>query len=106
MGKVPSEVMRRVRSFKKEASLLVPIDRLIVFGSFARGESGPDSDVDMIIVSRGFAGMGFLKRSVGLRLLWRRGVPVDMICLTPEEFEDGRRKTSLVSMAVEEGIEA
>jgi len=106
VGKIPAEVMRRVMAFKKEASRLVPIERLIIFGSFARGEDRPDSDVDMIIVSKGFAGVGFLKRPVGLRLLWRRGVPVDMICLTPEEFEDGRRKTSLVSMAVKEGVEA
>jgi predicted nucleotidyltransferase len=106
MGKLPPEVMRRVRAFKNEASRLVPIDRLIVFGSYARGDSGPDSDVDMIIVSRTFAGMGFLKRSVGLRLLWRRGVPVDMICLTPEEFEETKRRISLVSVAVEEGVEA
>jgi predicted nucleotidyltransferase len=106
MGNVPADVMRRVRAFKSEASRLVPIDRLIVFGSYARGDRRPDSDVDMIIVSRAFAGVSFLKRSVKLRLLWKTGIPVDMICLTPEEFEEKRRRVSLVSVAVEEGVEA
>lgn len=106
MGKLQADLMDRVKSFKKKASRLYQIDRLIVFGSSVRGSRKRDSDVDMIVVSKGFEGMGFLKRPVELRLLWRRGVPLDLICLTPEEFKELKRKVSLVSIAIKEGVEA
>ncbi|HEY3354177.1 MAG TPA: nucleotidyltransferase domain-containing protein [Polyangia bacterium] len=32
------------------------LERLVLFGSYARGEAGPDSDVDVLVVVRGLTG--------------------------------------------------
>jgi len=44
-------------------------------------------------------------RARGLHKYRDPDMPVDSICYTPEEFEEKRKQVSLVSLAVEEGIE-
>lgn len=61
-------------------------DKIILFGSHARGEAGPDSDVDLLIVIPPHGS----KRERVIKLyglLAGMGVPKDVIVVTPEEFE-------------------
>jgi predicted nucleotidyltransferase len=61
-------------------------ERVILFGSQARGEGGPDSDVDLLVVMdvRGSKRMKAVEIGVALRDI---RVPKDIIVTTPEEFE-------------------
>ena len=60
------------------------IVRIVPFGSVARGEDTPESDVDVVVsfapddVPRGFAGFGFLD-DLEKELAARLGRPVDLI---------------------------
>lgn len=84
-------------------SLLQP-EHIIVFGSQARGDASEDSDLDVIIVSQRFAEVKAPNRRTLLsRHIWRDR-SVDVICLTPEEFERLRKWAGVVSTACEEGI--
>jgi uncharacterized protein len=59
--------------------------RVILFGSCARGEAGPDSDVDLLIVMP-VKGPKHRKQ-VEIRLALRDiRVPKDIIVTTPEDF--------------------
>jgi uncharacterized protein len=70
-------VKRIVRKFHPE--------KIILFGSQARGDAGPDSDVDLLIVMP-VAGSKRDKR-VEIRLaLHDIKVPKDILISTPEEF--------------------
>ena len=70
-------VQRIVRKFKPE--------QVILFGSHARGEAGPDSDVDLLVVMD-FEGTARDKR-VEIRLaLHDFSSPLDIIVARPEEF--------------------
>ncbi len=90
-----------IRKFKES----IGVSRAIVFGSFARGEFGEDSDIDLLLVSEKFRGKSFIQRSKGLWLKWDLGLPVDFICFTPEEFKKLKKEVSIVSEAIREGIE-
>ena len=76
--KIRQMVNRIIREFHPE--------RIILFGSHARGDAGPDSDVDLLVVMA----VEGSKREAQLRV---RGVlhdiriPKDVIVSTPEEFE-------------------
>ncbi len=61
-----------------------PRSLIILFGS--RGEGRPDSDYDILVVldSEG----DVYERIVELRSLKPRGIPVDVIILSPEEVRD------------------
>jgi predicted nucleotidyltransferase len=60
-------------------------EQIILFGSQARGDAGPDSDVDLLVVMH-FEGSK-LDKMVELRgALPDSTVPVDILVTTPEDF--------------------
>jgi len=61
-------------------------DRIILFGSHARGDAGPDSDVDLLVVMP-VEGSKREKQLEVRMALGRLGVPVDIILSRPEDFE-------------------
>lgn len=70
-------VRRIVRDFHPE--------RVILFGSHARGEAGPDSDVDLLVVMP-VEGLKH-KKQVEIRVaLHDIRIPKDIIVTTPEDF--------------------
>ncbi len=102
MGKkITREMIEGIREFRKKAE----VDRIIVFGSFARGEANEDSDLDLILVGRKFEGKDFHSRFKGLWLKWPLALAVDFLPYTPKEFERLRKQVSIVSMALKEGVE-
>lgn len=61
-------------------------DKIILFGSHARGQAGPDSDVDLLIVMPSHGSKR--ERAIEIYgLLAGMGVPKDVIVVTPGEFE-------------------
>ncbi|MEM5811973.1 MAG: nucleotidyltransferase domain-containing protein [Candidatus Aenigmatarchaeota archaeon] len=94
----------KLKEFKKKNKF----DKVILFGSFARGDFKNDSDVDVIIVDKRFKRMDYFKRGNGLWLKWhiehKIKYPVDFICYSPEEFDKLKKKVSIVSEALREGI--
>ncbi len=65
-------------------------ERIILFGSQARGTADRGSDVDLLVISR----IGGDRRKLMLemdRALRGLGIARDVVVLTPEEFEQDRR---------------
>lgn len=59
--------------------------RIILFGSYARGAAGPDSDVDLLVIAP-FDGSSFRQSLKILNRLDLR-LPIDLIAYRPEEVE-------------------
>jgi len=66
-------------------------ERVVLFGSHARGEAGPESDFDFLIVVPHSELPGHARHHLALRCLRGLPVAVDPIVLTHEEFERKRR---------------
>jgi len=60
-------------------------ERIILFGSHARGDAGPDSDVDLLVVMS-FEGSKHSKQVELRGALPNTPVPVDVIITRPEDF--------------------
>jgi len=71
-------VRRIVERFKPE--------KVILFGSHARGNAGPDSDVDLLVVMP-VEGSKREKQLEVRMALGRLGIPVDIVLSRPEDFE-------------------
>lgn len=97
--------MNLLKGFFKKISTRFNISNLILFGSRARGNANKDSDFDLIIVSPDFKKKNFVERASKLYDYWDLNYPVDFICYTPEEFEDLRKRISLVAEALKYGVE-
>jgi len=61
-------------------------EKIILFGSAARGEAGPDSDADFLIIKSQTPYYG-ADRIRELSRLIERDIPVDFLVYRPEEFE-------------------
>lgn len=79
-------------------------ERICLFGSAARGEAGPDSDYDLMIVVRDDA-PPFLRRSrLAYQKLWGTGAAADVLVWTHSAFESRTAvKTSLPATIVRDG---
>lgn len=80
-------------------------DRIILFGSAARGESGSSSDIDLLVIKSGVEHRGRLEEDIHMNL-FGVGVAVDVVVVTPDDVE--RLKSgvgSVIGPALAEGVE-
>ena len=68
-------------------------ERIYLFGSRARGDSGPDSDYDFLVLVANSRLPGYKRDQEAFRALRGVGVSKDLIVLTLDEFQ---RKSSVV----------
>ena len=64
------------------------IDKVILFGSHARGDALKESDIDLVVLSRDFEGVPFVRRLELLGLMWRFPKTLEALGYTPDEYED------------------
>ncbi len=93
--KIQEMVRRIVERFHPE--------KIILFGSYARGTAGPDSDVDLLVV-KNVVGPKQQER-LNIRLALRGiGLAKDVIVVTPEEVErDKDLVGTIIRPALREG---
>jgi type I restriction enzyme, S subunit len=90
----PRAVLKRVlreetlREIVQRVVKVVAPERIILFGSAARGEMGPDSDVDLLVV-KPCANPRETATAI-YRNLRGVGVPVDIVVVTPEDIDRDR----------------
>lgn len=78
-------------------------EKIILFGSHARGDAGLESDLDFLVVWHNPFMQNNREKAIHLRRLLSRlvHVPMDLIVMTPEQYQeatsDPRTFTSLIS---------
>ena len=97
---IPLAVIRRYA--RKVAEQFHP-EKIILFGSAARGELGAHSDFDLLVIKRGKFNYWRLTTAI-YRHLRGAGVAVDVVVATPEDVERYRHTHCLVICpALQEG---
>ena len=85
--KVLDEIVRRILKVAKP-------EKIIMFGSAARGEMGPDSDLDILVVTacdhRRKAARKIRRQLFGI------SVPIDIIVAKPEDIERYKDSIGLI----------
>ena len=89
-------VDRLVRAFQPE--------RIYLFGSRVRGQEGPDSDYDLLVIVSTSKHPPYRRAQHAQEVLWGIWAAADVLVLTREEFESRRTaQTSLAATVLEEG---
>jgi len=104
MGKESDEIKKLLRNFKRRIKQKIILDRLILFGSRARGTAKENSDIDLIIVSKDFENQKSFRRPAKFYVDWDYDYDTDIICLTPNELEIKKKQIGIIKTAVKEGI--
>ncbi len=84
----------------------ISVEKVIVFGSQARGDTGKYSDIDIAIISKDFEGKDIFEKAEMLKgLKWflteRILLPFDIVPLSPSEWNG----SSLIAQFAKEGFE-
>ena len=81
-------------------------EKIVLFGSCARGEAGPSSDLDLLVIMK--SNLPRYKRAAPLRLLFDRApCPMDILVFTPEEVKRWNGTVNhIVTEAMEKGVVA
>lgn len=92
-----AEIVRRlVDAFQPE--------RVYLFGSKARGDAGPDSDYDILLVVPESPDPPYRRAQRAQDMLWGIWTAADVLVLTREEFDSRRYvPTSLAATVLAEG---
>lgn len=78
-------------------------DQIIMFGSAARGDIGPDSDIDLLVVKSGVPHRRRLAQAIHGNL-FGIGVPIDIIVVTSEDIQAFQDKVgTIIGPALKEG---
>lgn len=106
MGKAKSEIIPILKEFRRRVAKKYGVERMILFGSRATGKGRKDSDIDLLMVCRRKSKLKLLSQLYHeWHIVQQIDYPVDFICYTPREFEDLRKRITLVREAVKEGVE-
>lgn len=103
MSNVPIQIENTIREYLSIISKMIPIDKAILFGSYAKGNYSEDSDIDLAIFSSSFNNQNRIE-SFRLLFLEAMNFPID---LQPQPFteDDLLNPEGLVKEIFRTGIE-
>jgi len=96
-----------LKRFKELVVKKLPLHRMILFGSRARGDADPESDMDVLVILEDCT--NDQAEDVVSECAWEagfeQGIVVVPVTFTRKEWEEGPERYSLLAIAVErEGV--
>jgi len=106
MAQAPSEIKSIIARYIENLNALgVPIEKIYLFGSHSRREAGPESDVDLAVVSPLFEKMSLWDRAGFLgKAAWDIQHPIDVLGFAPSQIRKAAPGT-LLNHIMKHGIE-
>lgn len=83
---IVKDVKRYIEELRKNG---IPIQRVLLFGSWMRGSAREESDIDVALISPAFSGDRFEDRRKIVPLRRMINNNIEPIPLTPQDFEIG-----------------
>jgi hypothetical protein len=107
-GAALTENDRAIRGFARRLQEDLAVERVLLFGEHTMGCASLEDEYRLILVGRQFDGVALPDRPVGLHDYFYEvggNAPLDLICLTPDEFEVAKSRASLVRAVLPEAID-
>ncbi len=103
MDRIPESIQKIIEDYVIKLSKVIPIEKVIIFGSYAKGNSHEYSDVDIAIFSDYFKDMS---RVDGIYFLLLNAMDYD-IDIEPQPFtiDEYNQPIGIVNEIVKTGIE-
>ena len=94
-------VLNMLKVFKSVLEKKIIVNKMILFGSFAKNTQREDSDVDVAVVSKDFEGLNHWERiEILTNAIYEVFEPIEAVAFSPEEWE---RNDSLITQFAKAG---
>ena len=98
------ETLVTAKRFARALEKRLKVNRLVLFGSRARGDNFVTSDFDFVLVSDDFLNVPFIKRAACLYEFWHSSRDLEMLCYTSDEWQRLKDKRGILLNAQKEGM--
>jgi UTP:GlnB (protein PII) uridylyltransferase len=105
MGQTATDIAGLVKTFVDALSERIRVERVILFGSWARGEASEASDIDLLVVSPDFGRDVLADYALLYGCIPPLDVDVDAIPRTPEQVA-AAEPDSFLATVLEDGVVA
>jgi len=95
--------MKKLEIAKEFAKSFKDVERIILYGSVARGEDKEESDVDILVISRDKRKTKDKVIERAMDILLDKGTYISVKVISPREFED-LKDTHFISQITKEGV--
>lgn len=91
-----TKLKKILTQFIKETKKTIPVEKIILFGSYVKGAPKKWSDIDIAVISPKFAGMNEFKRIKLLldcahQIKFELSLDIETFGYTPQEYENAGR---------------
>jgi len=97
-----------IKKYVHRLNEIIKVEKLVIFGSRARGDFMEDSDLDLIIISEDLKGMSYLERTRLLDDVWRKinvtGLRIEAFGYTEEEYKEAKKSSPFVQDLITDGF--
>ena len=104
MGPIPQEILSLTADYINKLKQKIPVEKVVLFGSYARGNYTEDSDVDLAVFSSAFNNMTRVEDGLTFLLMQALDYQID-IQPQPYTMKDYIERTGLVDEIIKTGIE-
>jgi uncharacterized protein len=91
------KISPEIRRLWREIGLAAKAEKVILFGSRARGEAGEDSDADILVLTRNSR-----LKALDVRRRIRHKLPLDLFVMTTKRFSERLKAGDFFLMDVDE----
>ena len=97
MHKAGSQIKEIIKEYKQALrNLGIDVNRIILYGSFAKGSQREDSDIDLVVISDDFEKMNLRKRLEALGIAAARIMkPIEARGYVPKELKEATQASFL-----------
>jgi len=89
MAQIPTEIKNKIDTFLKElANNNIPVTKAYLFGSYAHGNFGKWSDIDIALVSECFKGDRLEDKKLIRKITLQVGSDIEPVPFSPGDFND------------------
>jgi len=86
---INQKIITKLKKFRILAKQIVQFDKMILYGSYAYGNPGKDSDIDVAIIVKTL-GKDYLEKSAALfHLVWDIDTRIEPVLLSPAHDKSG-----------------
>ena len=86
---VKKEILSVLEQFKKFIEeKKIHVDRMILFGSWAKGNPREGSDIDVVVISKDFGSKDYWARiDILAQAVYKVLAPIEAVAMTPQEWD-------------------